>query len=335
MKKLFRFIVIILTLSALISTPLGCTTTPLQKYEETRNMWDTFIKVTVYAKDQTQGQEAIKAAFTRMDEIGNAASTFDEKAEAFRLNRDGYIDNPSADLKKLIDLSIEYNKLTAGYFDITVQPLLDVWSAGLWKESNEAQQAKVNEMLKLIGSDKIEVTNNRISFKLSGMKITLGGITKGYAVDEALKVLKSKGIKSAIIAAGGDVSSLGTKPGNELWQIALVNPDNTKESLATFKFAQKSVSTSGNYERYYSPDKKVNHLMNPKTGFSVADAISVTIIAENGTRADILATSVFVMGPDAGMKFVESLDDVECFLVDANRTIHRSSGVDKYLTEAQ
>ncbi len=334
MKRLLKFITVLLALSVLIPASLSCTA-PLEKYEETRNMWDTFITVTVYAKNQNLGQEAIKAAFTRMDEIGNAASIFDEKAEAFRLNRDGYLDNPSADLKRLIELSLQYNKLTDGYFDITVQPLLDLWSAGLWKESKEVQQARVDEMLKLIGTDKIEITSDRISFKVKGMKITLGAITKGYAVDEALKMLKSKGIKSALIAAGGDIGAFGTKPGGEPWDVGLVNPDNTKESLATFRLDEKSISTSGNYERYFSPDKKVSHLMNPKTGYSAGDSISVTIIAESGTQADALATSVFVMGPDSGMKLVESLKDVECFMVDANRVIHRSPGVDKYLIEAQ
>ncbi len=285
-------------------------------------MMDTFIQITVYSEDKAVAEKALSAAFTRMEEIARVASIYDEDSQAFQLNRNSYLDNPSLDLVRLIRLSIEYNKISDGYFDITVQPLLELWSGGLWQESQEEQQRIVDETLSLVGSEKIDITGDRIAFQLEDMKITLGAITKGYAVDEALKVLENIGIKHALIAAAGDISSLGTKPNGEPWSIALVNPDNTEDSLATFTFAQKSISTSGNYERYFSPDKKAHHIINPKTGFSAGDLISVTIIAGSGTQADALATSVFVMGPEAGMRLVESLDDVECFMVDNERSVH-------------
>ncbi len=337
MKKLSKITAILLTLVIFLFIPIisiSCRAS-LEKYEEARDMMDTFIKVTVYSRDEALAGEAIGAAFARMEEIAGVASIFDESSEAFILNRDGYLDNPSSDLLQLIRQSLECSELTDGYFDITVQPVLELWAGGLWKESEEVQQNRINETLKLVGSEKIDVTDDRISFKAEGVKITLGGITKGYAVDEALRVLEDIGIKHALIAAAGDISSLGKKPDGELWNIALVNPDDTSESLAAFKIAQKSVSTSGNYERYFSPDKQVHHILNPKTGYSASECISVTIITESGAAADALATSVFVMGPDAGMKLVESLDDVECFMVDADRAIHRSSGIDKYLIESK
>ncbi|MFH0846627.1 MAG: FAD:protein FMN transferase [Chloroflexota bacterium] len=336
MKKLKNALAILLTLVTLLVAPAGCAVRASpEKYEETRNMMDTFIRVTVYADDRVFAGKAISAAFLRMEEIAKAASIFDENAEAFKLNRDGYLESPSLDLVRLVRQSIEFNKLTDGYFDITVQPLLELWAAGLWQESAEAQQARVNEYLRLIGSDKIEVTAERISLEAEGMKITLGGITKGYAVDEALRILEGMGVKHAIIAAGGDIGTLGTKPSGEPWNISLVNPDNTSESLAIFRFAQKSISTSGNYERYFSPDKKAHHLMNPKTGYSAGECISVTIVAGSGTQADALATSVFVLGPEKGMRLVESMDDVECFIVDTDREIILSSGMDKYLSESK
>ena len=163
------------------------------------------------------------------------------------------------------------------------------------------------------------------------MKITLGGIAKGYAVDEALKVIKDMGISYALVDAGGDISTLGSKPRGELWSIALVNPDDTSQSLATFRVHDKSVATSGNYERYFDPEAKVGHIIDPRTGYSAAGCISVTIIAESCTQADALATGVFVMGPEDGMRLVESLDDVKCFIVDADRIIYRSSGLSEYL----
>jgi thiamine biosynthesis lipoprotein len=185
----------------------------------------------------------------------------------------------------------------------------------------------------MVGPDQIIIEDNAIRFKEAGTKITLGGIAKGYAVDEALEVLKDMGIKYALVDAGGDIGTLGSKPDNELWGIALVNPDDTSEYLVDFKIKDKAIATSGNYERYFDPEATIGYIMDPKTGYSATGSISVTIIAENSTQADALATAVFVMGPEDGIRLVESLDDVEGFIVDAGRTIHQSSGLSKYLSE--
>jgi thiamine biosynthesis lipoprotein len=295
---------------------------------------DTFVTITVFDTDDKSAADAITAAFNRIEEIESRASVFDETAEAFRLNRDGYLDNPSIDLLKLIMMSSDYFSLTDGYFDITVQPLMELWDEGeLWKESPEVQQARIDKTMRLVGCDNIYIKNNIIHFELESMKITLGGIAKGYAADEALHVLAGKGIEHALVNLGGDMSALGCKPDGEPWQIALVNPDDTSQSLATFYFSDKSITTSGNYIRYFDPEKKAGHILNPRTGYSSNECISVTIIANDGSLADALATAVFVMGPAAGLELVESLDDVECLIVDANQVIHQSSGLDDYLSE--
>ena len=323
---------------AIITSVLSLTscTKSLTKYESTRSLMGSFVTITVYAPDEESGINAISTAFARIKEIESKASIFDEAAEAFRLNRDGYLDNPSSDLLKLITMSMDYSQLTDGYFDITVQPLLDLWGPGeLWKESAEVQQARINAAMELIGSDNIVIEDNRIYFNLEGMKITLGGIAKGYAADEALKVLKDEGISHALVNLGGDMSALGAKPDGEPWRIALVNPDDTSQFLATFHFSDKSVTTSGNYERYFDPDKEVHHILNPKTGYSANECISVSIIAKDGAQADALATAVFVMGPKTGLELIEALDNVECLIVDADRTIHQSSGLAEYLSEGQ
>jgi thiamine biosynthesis lipoprotein len=309
----------------------------LIRYEETRSLMDTFITIIVYSPNEAAANEAIDAAFARMEEIEKIASIYDEEAEAFQLNQDGSLDAPSDDLIKLIDMSVEYGELTGGCFDITVQPLLDLWQYNpdaekqFWELEESAQLEQINETFKLIGFDKITVEDDSISFAVEGMKITLGGIAKGYAADEALVVLKNKGIRHALVDAGGDLATLGSKPGGEPWLISLVNPDDTSQSLATFLFSGKSVATSGNYERYFDPDKEAGHILDPKTGYSANECISVTIIAENCTQADILATAVFVMGSEDGLEFVESLDGVECLVVDSDRIINQSSGLSAYL----
>ncbi|MFC1873619.1 FAD:protein FMN transferase [Chloroflexota bacterium] len=332
MRKIFSNIIVTLTIASALILFVSCNPT-LDKYEETRDMWDTFITVTLYSDDDVLAQEAINAAFNRIEDIGDESSIFDESSQISRLNQEGYLDNVNADLMVLVKESIEYGILTNGSFDITVQPLLDLWAGGLWMEDLQTQQELINETLNLIGIYKIKVNVDSISFAVDGMKITLGGITKGYAADEALKVISQRGIDNAIVSVGGDVSSIGTKPTGELWRVALVNPDNTNESLAIFEFAGCSVSTSGNYERYFSPDKEVHHIIDPRTGYSANECISVTTIAGTGLQSDVLSTAVFVMGPTDGMEIVEALPGVEALIVDTNRIIHYSSGIDSYLIE--
>ena len=334
MRRCYKVTACLLILLLVLLGTASCAPKPLTKLEETRDMMDTFVTITVYSDEKT-GEEAISAAFARMEEVVKAASIFDEQAEAFQLNRDGHLDAASDDLLKLITMSIDYNRLTDGAFDITIQPLLDLWAGGLWKESAEVQQSRIDETMELVGSDKIGIEGNKIYFMVAGMKITLGGIAKGYAVDEALKVLSSMGIKHALVNAGGDMATLGPKPDQVPWNIALANPDDTSQCLAKLNVSDKAVCTSGNYERYFNPEKTVAHIIDPKTGYTANKCISVTIIAENCTQADALATGVFVMGPDDGMRLVESLDDVECLIVDNNRVIHYSSGLSNYLIQRQ
>jgi thiamine biosynthesis lipoprotein len=297
-------------------------------------MMDTVVTITVYSPDEQTAEKAIQAAFARMVEIEEVASIFDEESEAFRLNQEGRLAEPSDDLHQLITMSLDYYQLTDGYFDITVQPLLDLWESGLWQEGQAVQQLRINETMSLVGSDKIVASDDLVYFTLEGMKITLGGIAKGYATDEALEVLEGMGVEHALVDAGGDIGTLGAKPDGEPWSINLVNPGDTTQSLANFVVADKAVATSGNYERFFDPNKEAHHIIDPKSGFSAQESISVTIVADSLVEADVLATAVFAMGPEAGIELVESIERTETMIVGADRTkVYVSSGLAKYMSE--
>ncbi len=313
----------------------SCDFQTVSRFEEMREQMGTYVNIIVYSDEET-AEKAISAAFDRIEEIEDIATIFNENSEASFLNNNGYIDDPSEELDELISESIKYYKLSGGSFDITISPVLKLWSEGLWMEPEEDQAKKIAGALKLVGSDKIIVTENRIELKTEGMAVDFGGIAKGYAVDEALKVIEESGISSALVNAGGDLSVIGSKPGGEKWQVELEDPDDTGDSgrkvetLPTFIFADKAVATSGNYYRYYDPEKEVHHISDPKTGYTADSCISVTIIADDCITADVLATSVFVMGPEEGLELVESLEGVEAFIIDAGGNIHQSSGISDY-----
>jgi thiamine biosynthesis lipoprotein len=266
----------------------------------------------------------------RWRDIESILSIYDERAEAYRLNEYGHIENASDELLYVLEQSLYYYNITGGAFDITVQPLLDLWSSGLWQKSREEQERTVRETMRLVGADRIIIKGRDISMP-EGMKLTFGGIGKGYALDEAVKILKKHGTENALIRLGGQEYCRGINPDSGLpWRIGLTNPDNTSQQITIFAVSNASISTSGNYERYFNPDKSAHHIIDPRTGFSASPCISTTMIADNATAADALSTSVFVLGPDAGLRLVESLGNVEGLIIDNNRTLHRSSGLGKY-----
>jgi len=332
-KGIFRLIlpliIIILVVSFVFVLSPGCKAAP-EKFEETRDKMGTYVNIVLY----TTGDNAtalIDGGFDKIDELSKIASNYDPQSSVSQLNQNGYIKNAPLELIEMINLSLEYNKITDGAFDITVQPVLDLWSEGLWKESEQVQQQKINEALKLVDSSAIVVDGQNIRFEKDKMAVTLGGIAKGYIIQKVIEYLEKNGIENAMVNAGGDIATLGKKPGGNKWVISLENPDNTSEKIAAFEVAGEAVTTSGNYYRYFDPEKEAHHIIDPRTGYSAGECISVTIITESATIADILSTSVFVLGPVEGMELVEELDDAEALIIDSERNITMSSGLDRYL----
>jgi FAD:protein FMN transferase len=327
------FLAILFTFSGLVS----CKFKTLDKYEVTREMMGTYITVIVYSGGDA-ADEAIEAAFNRISEIESIASIYNDNSEASRLNNEGTIESPSGEFRELIELSVYYYNVSGGSFDITISPVLDLWREGLWEETEEIQARKVEETLKYVGSDKIIIEDSKIYFEIHGMSVDLGGIAKGYAVDEALEVLSGLGIDNALVNAGGDIGTIGTKPDGNGWLVELDNPFDDDEEVAAsieplpgFIIEEMAVATSGNYYRYYDPEKRVHHITNPLTGYSAEGCISVTIIASNCTEADVLATSVFVKGPIEGLKLIEEMDGVEALIIDNERKTTSSTGLSEYM----
>ena len=377
------------------------------RFEDSKDMMDTYVNIAVYSTDEETANNAINAAFERMDEVVLIASRFDETSELYQLNSNGVIENPSNELKDMIETCIDYYDITGGAFDITILPLLNLWSDDkylfsmnstyafdldnntisngiksefknfepslndlnetpvlslvdsgweiksswqtyyLTNETNEikvytkfwylpstTQDTFINETKELVGSNKITITDNSISLE-NGMSITLDGMAKGYAVDEAVKVLKAHGIAAGLVDAGGDIATFGTKPGNEKWITGLRNPQDTSESIMEFGLSDMAIATSGNYERYFDENATVGHIMDPITGRTVSKCSSSTIIAGSCTIADILATSVFVKGTVDGIDLANSLADVEAVVLgyDDPQETFTSSGLENFVIE--
>ena len=224
---------------------------PMRSFQQQSEMMDTWLLITVYDRDPDRAARAIEAAFSRMEEIEQIASIFDDQAEAYRLNEQGHLDDPPRELLEIIEAAKKANEISEGAFDITVEPLLELWrykpeaDRQFWELEDAEQREAILETLAVVGSDKVSVTTDPhpVIVLEPGTKITLGGIAKGYAVDQGLEALRSAGVKHGLIDAGGDIGTFGGKPGDETWEIDLRNPNDPEDCLARFVLVDGAIAT--------------------------------------------------------------------------------------------
>ncbi|MEE8592558.1 MAG: FAD:protein FMN transferase [Candidatus Bipolaricaulota bacterium] len=314
----------------------------LQPFRQGREMMDTWVSITVYAANEAYADASMDAALSRMEDVVAIASIHDPLAEAARLNSNGRLTAPSPELIEILLAAKTFFEVSRGVFDITVQPLLELWQydptadVQFWELESEVQRAAISEARELLGVDRISWTGSPdpVVELEPGMKITLGGIAKGYAVDQGLAELREAGIRHALIDAGGDIAVMGGKPGGAKWEIALRNPEDETEAVVTFEISDGAIATSGNYYRYFDPSAEVGHIMDPRTGFSAFESTSATVVATTCMEADALATAVFVLGPVEGLKMVNGLEAVEAMVLgyDDPIQIARSEHLDRYET---
>ena len=276
-----------------------------QFYVNSRIMMGTIVEVT------SPDKRAAGIVFSEIKRIEDLLSKYKEDSEVSKLNKLGK-SVASPETFFIVKKAKEFSTLSSGAFDVTVAPLVDLWGFTNRNFTVPADE-KIKNILNLIGSDKILLHNsdNVIEFKFSGMKIDLGAIAKGYALDCAVKKLKEKGIKSCLINAGGQVYCLGKRFGRP-WRVAIRDPRG-KGVGSLLELADQSVATSGDYEQYFMKNnKRYGHILDPKTGYPAdSGVIAVTVIAPDGLTADALSTAIFVLGKVKGEELAKRFKGVE------------------------
>lgn len=291
----------------------------------TRHQLGTTVTLTVIHTREDRGLKAIAAAFDEVERIERLMSSYDRESEVSRLNAEGRID-ADPELVGLVEKALHFSQLSGGAFDISIQPLLELFETTFGERGGPPAVGEVEAARALVGFDRISVSGNTISIA-GGMRVTLGGIAKGYALDRAVSVLREHGVERALVNAGGDMRALGEGMEGP-WRIALQNPRDRGDYLAVLPLSGMAVATSGDYERYFDPEMEYHHIIDPRTGLSAKGLISVTIVAPSAVEADALATAVFVLGRGKGMELVESLDDVEAMVITSEREVVVSSGLE-------
>ncbi|MBO8130656.1 MAG: FAD:protein FMN transferase [Candidatus Marinimicrobia bacterium] len=276
----------------------------------------------------------VNNAFNIIDSIDRIFYEGNKESYSYHVNmmKNNVIMQLPEDFYNMIKRSISISKKTLGYFDITVGTYLNQYSFG--KEiKKEPDIDSLNVLSGIVGYNNLSLMNgNRISKKFDNLRITIGGIAKGYAVDSVKNYLSSFPIiKGAIINAGGDIGLIKRADGKK-WKVGIRHPRKPGEIIGILNLSSESVATSGDYENYYIVNgKKYHHLLNPFTGLPSSNCQSVTVIAPNTELADALATALFVAGYEKGREILKNFDDVYAMWIDSSGYINYSDGFTNFL----
>ena len=287
--------------------------------------------ITVISVDEELGYIYIQEALAEVQRIEKLISSWDAESETSLINKNAGIKPVpvSWELFKLIERSIQISEITNGAFDITFTPLNDLWKLDGSMESMpttanvKARQARIGYRNIVLNSK-----DQTVFLLKKGMRISFGGIGKGFAADKAKALLVSKDVKAGIINLDGDITSWGTKVTGDKWLIGVVNPDLKGGIASWIPILESSVATTSSDGNFImSGNKKYTHILNPKTGFPATGINSVSVFAKSAELSDALATSIFVMGLDAGLALINQLGDTEVIIVDSANKMYKSNGI--------
>jgi thiamine biosynthesis lipoprotein len=297
-------------------------------YQQDAAIMGTAINVELWHEDAGQGRTLTRSVMDEMQRIDDLMSTYKPDSELSFINANaarGPV-TVSSELLSLIIRALDYSVITAGAFDITYASAGQYYDYRKGKKPSEQQ---LEQALPAINYRhvKIDPQASTIEFLRQGVRIDLGGIAKGYAVDRSMEILLHAGVKNAIVSAGGDSRVIG-KRWDRPWNVGIRNPRDKNSIASMIPLQDSAISTSGDYERYFEEDGvRYHHILNPGTGTSPHEVYSSSIIGPVATDTDALSTSVFVLGVKQGLQLINSLPDTEAVIIDNQGQMHYSTGL--------
>lgn len=322
LKQLFSIIFLVLTIACSAQQP----------YKRKLKLMGSRFDVTVVANDSIEGNKYIDTAVAEITRIEKLISSWDTNSQTSAINRNAGIKavKVDAELFQLIERAMGISKLTDGAFDISYASMDRIWQFDGSMTAMPSEE-EITASVSKVGFKNIVLNkeNSTVFLKLEGMKIGFGAIGKGYAADKAKDLLISKGVPSGIINASGDMNTWGKQPSGKEWKVAITNPMDKNKVFALLPIKNGAVVTSGNYEKYVNFNgKRYTHIIDPRTGYPSSGIISVTVFAPKAELADALATSVFVMGKEAGLDRINQLPKIECIIIDDKGNITKSKNIE-------
>jgi len=280
-------------------------------------------------KDVAKSESIDSALSLVFQEVDERMSRHSDKSELSYVNRVAS-DHPvevSSSLFRVLDASFRMSQLSEGAFDMTFASVGYLYD---YREKLRPDQAAIEPVKELIDYRLVQLDPKKqtVFFAKPGVRLDLGGVAKGYSVDEAVDVLRLYGIQYARVSAGGDTRLLGTKRGED-WVVGIKDPRQSDALAVRLPLSNVAISTSGDYERYFIDDDgtRVHHILSPSTGKPAGELQSVTVIGDLSIDTDALSTAVFVLGVERGLSLINSLDGFDAILIDQNRNMHYSAGL--------
>jgi thiamine biosynthesis lipoprotein len=289
----------------------------------------TRIAVELWAEDRGTGDSHIDKVMAEMHRIDALMSTYKSTSQVSLVNASAARKpvQVDADLFELLQTALEYSRLTEGAFDITYASVGYLYD---FKKHVKPTEQQIKAALPAVNYRHVVLnTKGRtVKFTQPGVRIDLGGIAKGWAVDQGIAILQKAGVQHAMVTAGGDTRIIGDRFGHP-WVVGIRDPRDRDKVIVRMPLVDSALSTSGDYERYFEADGvRYHHIISPSTGHPASEVRSVTIIAPTATRTDGLSKTIFVLGIDKGMKILDKLVDVDAIAIDKNGQIYYSKGLE-------
>lgn len=284
--------------------------------------------------DREKALSAVDSAFTELERIESLMSEWQPETPVSQVNSSAGsrpVEVPE-ELVRILERGIEYGRLSQGAFDITWRGMGALWTFGGDFRVPEAEE--VAEAVRRVDFRKIVLDGNRVFLPEPDMAIGLGGIAKGYAIDMAGGKIRQAGIRNFLVDGGGDILASGSIHGRS-WLIGIRDPRGERSDLMRrLSVAGGAVVTSGDYERFRIVEgRRYHHIIDPRTGYPADKCRSVTVFSSQAEKADVLATAVFVLGPEEGLRLIQKVGDSEALIVDTSGEIFMSQGFSSLIAE--
>jgi FAD:protein FMN transferase len=266
------------------------------------------VTISVVAQDRARARGAIAAAFAEMDRLEKLLSVFNTESEFSRVNAAAGKEavQVGSETLEVIERGLEVARLTGGAFDLALGPAIKSWDILGKRHVPTPEEAAALKLLCNLKGVRIDKARREVFLQRKGMALDPGGLGKGYLAERAKQVLRRHGITSGIIAASGDLVLFGARPDGAPWRVGIQHPRRPEATVASIDLTDCAISTSGDYERFFTKDGvNYHHILDPKTIFPARGCQSVTVISEQGMMADALSTGAFVMGPERGKAMLD------------------------------
>ena len=308
----------VLMVAALTMAAAGAPETKTPLVHKTKYVMGTVYEIAAYDDSAEHASRAIDEAFAEVVRLDGILSNYKPESDLSRLNRNAHFhaEKVPADLYRVIEESVKYSKVSGGKFDITVAPLVDLWKAALRGE-REVTPEEEEKVRPCVGYEKIElIPPDKAEFHSPCMRIDVGSIGKGYAVDRAVDILRANGIKDALVDAGqSSIYAMGAPPGQSAWEVHLRDPSGHVDP--TVLLSENSVSTSEQTPGSLLGNQTAGHIIDPSSGKPLETKYALSIVAKTAAATDGLSTTLLLVGPRVGKAIVKALPEAAAIWISA------------------